>query len=183
MRTALVLGGAACVWEDVDAALDLTEAQGTVACNDVGAAWPGDLDAWVTLHPEKMAAWSRQRADAGHKSCDRIISQHDPRPSRIFASVSATTDFRFMGQTASGSSGLFALKVALIDLGFDRAILCGVPLVAADKHFFDAKEWRGATAHRQGWKEALPEIAERARSMSGWTAQLLGQPTEDWLAG
>lgn len=183
MRTALVLGGASTVWADVDAALDLTEADGVVACNDIGAVWPGDLDAWVTLHPEKMLVWTRQRTASGHSRCDRIISHVDRRPSRVFASITETVEFRFKGQTASGSSGLFALKVALVDLGFDRAILCGVPLEAADKHFFDAAEWRGATAHRQGWREALPEIADRARSMGGWTANLLGRPTEDWLAG
>lgn len=183
MRLALVLGGARTVWEDIETALDLTEVQGIVACNDAGAAWPGDLDGWATLHGEHMARWAGDRAKAGYPPCPVILGHTERRAGRHYPALTGTTEFKFPGQTQSGSSGLFALKVALVDLGFDKAILCGVPMEPAGKHFFDAREWRGAHAHKQGWKEALPEIASRARSMSGWTAELLGQPTEDWLAG
>jgi len=89
---------------------------------------------------------------------------------------------RFPGQSDTGSSGLFALKVALTDLGFDCALLCGIPMAPVTGHFFDAAPWTGAGAHQLGWKQALPAIRDRARSMSGWTQHLLGAPTTDWLA-
>jgi len=181
LRTALVLGGAATVWEDVDAALELGEFDGAVACNDAGVTWPGVLDAWVSLHSHQFPAWLVQRRARGlsdHKATWGHLGD-DGKPKGF---SDRSTRYLFDGQTRSGSSGLFALKVALIDLGFDRAVLCGVPMTPEAGHFFDPKRWDGAAEHRAGWQQALPIIANRARSMSGWTATLLGTPTEDWLS-
>ena len=180
MRVALVIGGGACVWSDVLNALDLGQFHGVVACNDVGVAWPGGLDAWVSLHTDKMGLWTERRARAGHGPVQAIYGQCQTR-GRDAPRATHTVEFKFSGQSSTGSSGLFALKVALIDLGFDRAVLCGVPMETAERHFFDISPWRGANSHRQGWKEALPVIRDRARSMSGWTREILGAPDEEWL--
>lgn len=181
MRTALVLGGAATVWADAAAALELGEFAGVVACNDAAAEWPGPLEAIVTLHGEKAPAWVRQRAINGYPPAP-VISYTQPRPDQKPQAVATTTEWLFTGQTLTGSSGLFAVKVALVDLGFDKAVVCGIPLTVAGKHFFDATDWRAAMSYRQGWKQALPEIRDRVRSMGGWTEELLGKPTIEWLA-
>lgn len=185
MRVALVLGGGNCVWSDVDAALELGEFAGVVACNDVAAAWPGELDAAVSLHAEKMGLWMSQRRAAGHPEPKAVLGHAEFRKGilKTPACLTGFTPFKFDGQTDSGSSGLFALKVALINLGFDRAVLCGVPMEALQAHFFDTHKWGGAISHRRGWKQALPQIADRARSMSGWTREILGSPTTEWLSG
>ena len=39
------------------------------------------------------------------------------------------------------------------------------------------------TAGGAGVVAALPEIGDKIRSMGGWTAETLGQPTRDWLNG
>lgn len=182
MRTALVLGGAACVTEDVDAALALGEFQGVVGCNDVGIAWPGRMAAWVSLHSEKLGHWSGQRAMLGLPTHTALYGHRDERRERPKTPSVVLTDFLFEGQTDTGSSGLFALKVALVDLGFDRAVVCGCPMTPAGRHFFDDTAWAGAAAHRRGWSQALPMIKDRTRSMSGWTATLLGLPDTAWLA-
>lgn len=179
-----MIGGSARVWKDIEAALEITEADGVVAANDVAAAWPGKLDAFVSLHGEKMGMWTERRRRAGFPDPERTFA-HDTLKSGVLKVPDCITDFtpwRFNGQEDSGSSGLFALKVALIDLGFDKAVLCGVPLEAASGHFFDLQPWGGAEAHRRGWRQALPAIRDRARSMSGWTQELLGEPTTEWLA-
>jgi hypothetical protein len=75
------------------------------------------------------------------------------------------------------------LKVALIDLGFDRAVLCGIPLDARQNHFDTPGPWRPASQYEHGWRQALPHITDRTRSMGGWTADLLGRPTPEWIAG
>lgn len=183
MSTALVLGGAACVWRDIEAALDLGEFDGVVACNDVAAAWPGELDGMVSLHGDKLGLWSERRARAGHPPARRIFA-HDVARSGVRAMPACVTDYVpyvFPGQRETGSSGLFALKVALIDLGFDKAVVCGAPMIDLP-HFFDEVVWTAAPNHRRGWIEAMPQIAGRARSMSGWTSERLGRPTEEWLA-
>lgn len=181
MRKALILGGALTVWRDAEEALALGEFDGVVACNDAAVDWPGEVEAFVTLHGEKAAHWRAKRAAAGHPAWRAAYGHEAPRPRNAFSGLQ-TTEFRFPGQIETGSSGLFALKVALIDLGFDRAVLCGVPMEPMGCHFFDAKAWTGASSHRRGWQEALPHIKDRARSMCGWTADLLGRPTEEWLA-
>lgn len=176
------MGGAGNVWTDLEAALDLGEYQGCVACNDIGAAYPGHLDAWVSLHPENFAHWTAARAKAGHVQPGRLLTHLEANGRRVEpAYTTERTQFRFPGQRESGSSGLFALKVALIDLGFDRAVLCGVPMTAAAGHFFDLATWQGAQSHRRGWQEAMPHIKDRARSLSGWTQEILGSPDETWL--
>ena len=161
MRAALVLGGAQCLWDDVEAALRLGEYGAVIACNDAGASWPGPLDAICSLHEDKLRKiWLVRRARAGYV------------PPNVIA-TKATHTHQFDGQTASGSSGLFALKLALIDLGFERAVLCGIPM-DIQPHFFGGDFWPGAKSHKRGWEQALPVIKDRARSMSGWTKELLG---------
>jgi len=163
---ALVLGGATTVWDDVEAALALTEADGIVACNDIAADWPGPIDAAATLHPDLWPGWAERRASKGYPPAPQVF----------------THGWAFPGQDRSGSSGLFALKVALVDLGYDRAVLCGVPMDEQARHITEPWPWRSAEILRAGWRQALPAIGDRARSMSGWTADLLGRPTPDWLA-
>lgn len=184
MTRALVLGGGAQVWRDLDAALDLSEFDAVIACNDAAADYPGHLDALVTLHAEKVGVWLGRRKALGLPKPDQVIGHDEASRGvlRLPEGLSGFTSYRFDGQADSGSSGLFALKVALIDLGHDRAVLCGVPMDEASGHFFDPSVWRGAASHQRGWKQALPTIKDRARSMSGWTRELLGEPTTEWLA-
>lgn len=181
MKTALVLGGGGCLWSDVREAMALGRFDVVVACNDAGTVWPGRLDAWVSLHPEKMGMWRARREKAGHPAPGRVFAATEARPDRVPVNVDETTDYLFPGQLASGSSGLFAAKVALIDLGADRAVLCGIPMMVKGGHFFDPTHWLGANSHRQGWLEAMPQITGRVRSMSGWTADQLGRPDKEWL--
>jgi hypothetical protein len=166
---ALVIGSAGCVWDDAAAALELGEFQGVVGCNLAAIYWPGQMDAWVTLHFEKFNLWAERRRRA------RLP------PHRSEIGLKQTLP-HFAGQTSVGSSGLYALKVALIDLGYERAVLCGVPMSHEAAHFDDPKPWKSAHVYRKGWLEALPEIKDRARSMGGWSAELLGRPGADWIA-
>lgn len=176
MTTALCLGGAAGVQEDWTAALALGQFDFIVACNDVGAIWPGRLDAWVTLHPEKLTDWRDQRRANGHPEAARYLVHGDYVPD-----WAELVEFRFPGQGDSGSSGLFAAKAALIDLGARRAVLAGIPLVRRS-HFFDAVQWEAAGGYREVWEALRPGYRARIRSMSGWTAHFFGLPTTEWLA-
>lgn len=146
-----------------------------IACNDVGAIWPGHLSAWVSLHPEKMGQWRDQRRANGHPEAARYMSHGDNLPSWM-----EPAEFRFHGQDRSGSSGLFAVKVALMELGADRAVLAGIPLERSS-HFFDRERWEAAVGYRAAWEALRPCYRARMRSMSGWTAQFLGTPTADWI--
>ena len=169
MSVALILGGASSVWTDTEAALSLGEFDGVIGANLIGIYWPGSFDAFVSLHPEKFGLWTERRRRRGLPAHKAMIGLND-------------TDPRFPGQDGPGSSGLFALKVALIDLGFDRAVLCGVPLTETP-HFNDEVGWRHATKYHAAFHSILPQIADRTRSMSGLTRDVLGEPTPEWISG
>jgi len=181
-KRALVIGGAACIWTDAEAALDLCEFDAVIAVNDVGAAWPGPLAAWVSYHQDNFPRWIEQREANGFPKAetwghDTWLKKYPTRPVYADRTVVST----FPDQRDSGSSGLFAVKVALIDFGFEQVVCAGVPMDPQNAHFFNNHAWRGAIHLRRGWDQAMPHIRGRVRSVSGWTRKLLGAPTPEWL--
>lgn len=175
MLTALVLGGASCVWDDAAAAQDLFSPGIVVAVNDIGARWAGRLDYWCSLHPDKMQAWCKGRMERGLKPAGCHVG-HEMHPG-----IDKVIDYRWPGMNASGSSGLFAVKVAL-DHGADRVVLAGVPMKPEQAHFFAGATWSDCQSFIDGWHDALPFIKDKVRSMSGYTKQILGAPSPEWLA-
>ena len=82
-----------------------------------------------------------------------------------------------------GSSSLFA-AMACAEMGFEKIILAGCPL---DKqgHWFWPEEYPGpdwAEEDYNAWREfaKLPQ-AERIRSLSGFTADIMGKADKEWV--
>jgi len=178
---ALILGGAACLWADVDAALALvglppstTDWAGwpgiVIATNDAGAAWPGRLHHWVTLHPEKLTAWKDLRRARGY-----------PEGYATWSKFAHPAIQHLVTSWGSGTSGLLAVAVARA-VKARRAVLCGVPMEATP-HFFDTDVWRNADNAWRGWVANERRMTGWVRSMSGRTRGLLGEPTPEWLEG
>lgn len=178
MRVALVLGGASSVWSEMRSACDLVSPDMVVATNDAGAV-ADPVDHWVTLHPEKFRMWAEQRRSSGLPRVASIWHHRAPIARDIEGTGYAAGAFRSTSDWG-GSSGLLAVKVALLE-GATHVILCGVPMTAEGAHYFDSAAWRFAERYRTGWQRHLPDIAEKVRSMGGWTAQLLGRPDRVWL--
>lgn len=170
MTIALVVGGAACVWADALAAVKLTRPGLVIAVNDMIPRWPGPLDCAGALHLDRLPAWLTARQDRGHPAPGEVWS-YRASPAVV---TNTTSDWR-------GSSGLFALKVALFERRCDGAILAGVPMDRTP-HVTGGAPWKDAHAFFPGWADHLKHIAARARSMSGWTMARLGAPTDEWLA-
>lgn len=182
MTTCLVLGGAACLHDDLAAYTGPVDAVGAV--NDAISEWPGELDFACSLHPRFMVqgpSWLKVRADRSYPA-PRTLYCHaaakEPLPPHI-----TRTELELPGQGAgqSGSSGLLAAKVALVDLGYDRVVLCGVPMTPTP-HIDGATNWSDkpdrspCLGFRNAWLEVDEEYRRRMRSLSGWTAVLLGKP-------
>jgi len=183
VKSCLVLGGARCVWDDLERAKQIGSYDAVVAVNDMLAHYSGEVEIFATLHIEKAAQWIVERGDKGFPPA-KIIAGHkghiwEALPNRMQPDY--RTDYRWPGMSASGSSGLFAVKVAL-EHGFDKVVLCGVPMQAEQAHFFDAKPWDEVKSFTDAWTVALPYIKDFTRSMSGYTRELLGEPTPEWLA-
>lgn len=82
-------------------------------------------------------------------------------------------------QAITGWSGSSALLGALgaLRLGYKKIILIGCPLVG------DIPATSGARyeMYQEGWRNREAEVKGKVKSLSGWTSQFLGKPTEGWL--
>jgi hypothetical protein len=184
MKLALVLGGASGVATDY---LDFLEhwgrPNGLVACNDAIAEFC-NLTAGVTLHPENLGKWLAKRKANGFPSVPLYTHKVTKRFPKLEGMT--LTDYNFPGQPESMTSAVMAAKVALIDLGFDRVVFCGVPMTNTP-HFIhrpEAPTWDIADHYFKRWKMMIaPEYRARMRSMSGRTRDLLGAPDEEFCRG
>lgn len=174
MKTCLILGGSNSVWDDASEALALFRPDAIAAVNDIGTRWAGRLDVWATLHHEKMATWRATRAASGFIPAKHHIGSEEA------PGVDSIEDYRWPGMTASGSSGLFAVK-AMLDRGYDRVVLAGIPMQAAGAHFFSPEGWHEVGAFTAAWQDQFSRLDGAVRSMSGWTRTLLGSPDAEWL--
>lgn len=171
-RVAIVVGGAENVMAELAWARELcreANAEPTfIAINDCIPLVPEDIIP-VTLHPERLERWLAERA-----------SKNLPMPAEIWAHrkhqrvTHATDDW-------GGSSGLFAVKLAK-EKGFERIILCGVPMRQDAGHVVRHSPWGACRAFEGGWKKHKAEIAPLVRSYSGWTRELFGEPSLEFLS-
>lgn len=127
-------------------------------------AWP--IRYMATYHPAEIPEIRRRREQAGGNTDYTVIS-HEWQPGVQVVEP-------LLPGERSGSSALLGTQAAL-KLGYDRVILCGCPLTG--------KNDKGGAyeTFREGWKQKQALLAGRVRSMSGWTRELLGSPTEEWL--
>jgi hypothetical protein len=183
MKT-LILGGAACVWEDAERAREIASFDRVAVLNHMIEHYEGEVDLFATLHPEFLHKWTAARQEKGYPP-PRMIAAHKNNTTvgrGMAYPVDFVTDYRWPGMSQSGTSSLFAVK-AEIELGASHIVLCGCPL-AEEGGFFDRPgQWGKTKDYRKGWEEALPHIKTKVRSMSGWTADLIGRPTPEWLNG
>lgn len=173
-KVAAVLGGASGGYEELATLRDMADVVAVYAVNDAAADYEGELAAFVTLHPEKLPGWLAARRDAGRPEPREVIA-HEQK-----AHVTRVVDYRWPGMTSSGSSGLFAAKIAMETQPYP-VVLCGVPMDANRAHYFNFATWNDVNGFFRGWEAAHQFIKDRVRSMSGWTAEFLGRPTPEFL--
>lgn len=166
----LVLGGAPSVWEDYAAARAMVgPTPGVIACNHAGIEFKGPLNAWATLHPERMGAWQDERGGARDFPVF-IAARHPSCPEGIV-----------VPQRWVGSSGMYVVQIGVTQLQAAGLILCGIPMDPEAGHISYPGRWVGGEGYRKPFVEALPLIGGRVRSMGGWTRDLFGPPTLTWL--
>jgi hypothetical protein len=136
--------------------------------NDMIAHFPGHVDVAGTLHPDKIPYWVRERNARSYPPVPNMWSH------RPFTNVTHWT------RDWAGSTGLFLVKVAR-EQGHTHIVLCGVPMTVDGKHFLRQKRWDAAHGFRRGWTAQREFIKRYVRSYSGWTRELFGAPTDEWL--
>lgn len=184
LKTAAVLGSAACVFNDLESARSRFPIDGVVACNGAITEYHGTLDAAVSVHSDKLKnVWLPKRKSIGLPAPERSFGWFDGTNEKLFVNGIEKSDWHLCKhrKTSWGSSGLFAVKIALVDLGFDRVILCGMPM-SDEKHIDTGLWFEECGVYRDGWRDVSADIYGKVKSESGWTRDLLGPP-EEWLNG
>lgn len=195
MKTALVVGCAANVWDDVTRAYRLTEEWDAICCvKSAGVHWEGHFDVWATLHPEMMDKYETERKTLGFPNGYEIIAppavelgDHGKK-----GNVARRISYRWPGMNSSASSGIYGVKV-MLDSGYDRVVIAGIPMSTEGGHFLPASKnahglirgdtWKHRDSFIPGFRDTLPFIQGKVKSMSGYTAEVLGTPTPEWLVG
>ena len=176
-RVAIVCGGAASVFDELQAVLTKVEDPVIFAANDVGIYLP-KLDHWVTLHTDNLGPWKNVRwlhAKTQEKTLYHAVA------ARPFV------DYVWEHMTPLlALSGYFAMQVAWV-MGAKRIILCGCPGTQT-RRFFEGSPREdgfgygtGVKGSDKGIKEQvekemarLPSFKDAVRSMSGWTGEFFG---------
>lgn len=184
MKSALVVGCAATVWNEVKAARELCEFDAVYCVKMAGIHWPAKFKTWVTLHPEFMDGYEAERHKAGLPNGHEIVA---PLTTEVGmhgkkGNIHRRVSYRWPGMNSSASSGIYAAKVALDD-GYDRVVLAGIPMTKEAGHFMRGKAWLQRDCFTPGLNKAVPFMRGKVKSMSGHTMELLGSPTASWLAG
>lgn len=178
----LVFGAAGGVWEEVAAAKELTSFDVVVAVKRVGYEYPEHIDHWVSFHAAMFPDWIIKRQKKGYPEC----------PNYWTSTYKGNVRYR-RGETKypnvhrvvceGGSSGLIGVMVALKVSPNPKIVLAGIPMDPDRGHFNKKGPWHEAVKHRKAWETYLPDLKDNVRSLSGWTQQLLGAPTKEWLNG
>lgn len=167
----IILGSAACVWDDLHQLKHLDATY--IAVNDIGcfvhlagAFTQFKLRHWCSLHPEYFEPYKF----LVNESQPQKICYHTNKPDKN-ADIAWDIVLPYM---IGGTSALFATFVAL-GLGFDPVILAGVPL--DNSPYFcgpphsTQRNFEGCIKY---WKRNLTLFNGRVKSMSGRTKELLG---------
>lgn len=180
--TCLVIGAAPCWWDDVLRALWGMEDEGAadiMATCFMAQMYKIRIDHVFSLHApalEHARAYNYHFAwPSTEKSLETLKTDIDSRtgvknnPLRL--------GYRWSGFPHRLSSGPTAALIAVEGLGYDRAILCGVPL--DDSGYCEGYPTRPCkhSGHREPMLQVIDRFKGRVFSMSGWTRKVLGEPT------
>lgn len=184
-RTLFIVGPAKNVWEDWEDCRWLPADILTV--NDMLAYLPEPVNYACSVHDDRLMAWyGVRRLIYAQTPTVRLISPN--RRDGIDQTVRfLDADLQpFMRGSSIESSGVYAMCVGLV-LGYTRIILAGCPGDGRGHLYYPpyrpCQGYADAGA-QQAWERAMTghhEIAERVRSCSGMTRDLLGEPLP-WLS-
>lgn len=171
----LVCGNAYCLAEDLDRARRLYPEAPSIAVN--GASGNVKAIALFSLHPDKLIGWrGLQEKVFGPGFTVHGVCRADRVPQ---AQKNMPWVDHWWDSHAKGSSGWAARKIAHY-MGFAPVILCGMPLSQGNYQGGKiAKLWRKkeVVSHFRHMVEQDREWHAGVYSMSGWTRDVLGEPS------
>ena len=169
MNKALIITGAApCVLDDIAAIPDVCQYDYMI----IGFAAAGMHTIYskymATYHPAMIPDIKKRREGIGGNTDYKVISHLGQAGVDIVEPL--------LPGERSGSSALLGAQAA-IKLGYYKIVLCGCPLTGNNEKGSPYESFR------VGWTQKKKYLNDRVRSMCGWTQELLGAPTEEWILG
>lgn len=171
--TLVIVGSARCVWEDLS---KINFRSHDVMClNDMIMHFPGELSHVYSNDHRWLPKWLEARRP-------RYVKDFQKTPVVHTCQTGAST-MKVWPWPGHGSSGLNACYTGLA-LGYERIILCGIPLDDSG-HYFDPpwvktnfnKEVPEKNGEPRYWENAAKQYFDgKVKSMSGRTKDLLGAP-------
>lgn len=180
MTSVLVVGRADGVWTEYEQALKLGQFDLLMAINRAGRDCPARVQHWVSYHPHLIPHWIEQRHALGLPEHAAVLWSGIYQGQKVGVGRCGFP-IQYVNSNG-GSSGKLAVDVCLEGLNADRVVLCGCPLERSAR-YDDSTAWTEAEVYRAAWLEEHDRLKDRVRSMSGWTQELLGAPTPEWLNG
>jgi hypothetical protein len=173
----IITGAAPCVLDDLTAldrdvmphhVLIIPTADFMAIGLDAVDKYPWRIKYMATYHPAEIPEIKARRESIGGNT-DYIVISHEWKEGVDLLEP-------LLPGERSGSSALLGAQAAL-KLGYRRIVLCGCPMTGTNIKNSNYESFR------PGWEEKKKYLDDRVRSMSGWTRELLGAPTEEWLNG
>jgi hypothetical protein len=165
-RILIIIGSAPCVQEDIAVALaSLHEIDFMLVGLDSVTKYIGQVKYFATYHPAEIQESKERRAKSGGNTDWTIIS-HQQHESLVNIVIPLAGP--------SGSSALLGVHAGM-QQGYRKIIVCGCPLTGKND------KGQSYEVFQKGWTAKFNEIKDNVRSMSGWTRELLGAPTKEWI--
>jgi len=140
-----------------------------------------DIQHAASYHPDEFIEFKKRRKSIGANLNYETHSHMNGRLNKgnnTFEEVLVNHIWPLVAKHPySGSSSLLGCQAA-IGLGYNKVIMCGCPMTGQNpnkkSHYYDV--------FQQGWIKFAPSMfGNKVKSMSGWTKEFLGCPTEEWL--
>ena len=176
-KVALIVGCAPC-WEDDLNRFKMICSEFDVFAIGLDCPYKEEIKYFVTYHIEDIEAYKRKRTGdykiISHTN-DFIKYSRERRKKPEWANTNV--DIVYPHQAPSGSSSLLGTKAALFKLGYNKVVLIGCPM---DTGSIENKA-KSYSVFRKGWLYFKSDLVGKVKSMSGWTKELLGEPTKGWV--
>lgn len=161
----IIIGCAPCWEEDLNNLLSVTASHDVMAIG-LDCPYKGEVDYFASYHTDDIPLYAAKRKRE-NLNIDYIIISH-------IAEKENHIDFILPYKSPAGSSAMLG-AMAGIRFGYKKIVLCGCPLQG-----FNQKK-HPYVVFQNGWKARFNVFNGIVKSMSGFTQELLGAPTEEWL--
>lgn len=138
-----------------------------------------DIQHAATYHPEEFVEFKKRRGTIGGNLNYKTHSHQNGIDKVTKEKIFVDYIWPLVEKSPYSGSSAFLAAQASVGLGYQKIILCGCPMTG--KNLINPKS-NGYDVFQKGWQKYAPEMfGDKIKSMSGWTKQFLGEPTEEWL--